>query len=345
MGKAGRIACISLPLVLTFASLICLFLVGLGGTNKNDGRLASIYFFRADTKEIHAVPNTLDSLEQTVGKSINQDLSAALSALKHNNSGSIPLNDFYTVSLWGYCTGNTTEVDGKNVSTIDTCSKPAAQYWFDPVTVWGLNSTGAASLFPKQLAAGLSTYRLVARWMYIAYIAAFVFTVLELICGLLAVFSRWGSLATTIMSSLSSTLVLLASITASALYATLAATFNTVLKQYGIQGTVGHNALVITWLAVAFSWGAGLFWLFSTCCCSGRSNNKAKRGRKSDALGGGGEKGYERVGSPYMGAGEHGNHGNHAYGAESMPLHTMGPQQSAPTKVGGGYEPYRHANV
>ena len=49
MGKAGRIACIFTPYVLTVASLICLILVGLGCTNKNSSSLNNLYFFRVST--------------------------------------------------------------------------------------------------------------------------------------------------------------------------------------------------------------------------------------------------------------------------------------------------------
>jgi hypothetical protein len=42
MGKAGRIACIFTPYMLTIASLICIILVGLGCTSK--GTLDDLYF-------------------------------------------------------------------------------------------------------------------------------------------------------------------------------------------------------------------------------------------------------------------------------------------------------------
>jgi hypothetical protein len=342
MGKAGRIACIILPLVLTFASLICICLIFLGGTNSDSAPLASIYFFRADTSDVHAVPDTSEKLAQKVGQSVNLELSGALSKLKFNNSGTIPLKDFYTVSLWGYCSGGIEKKDGANITKYEFCSKPQSQYYFDPIQVWGLNNTeGASKLFPKPLAAGLATYRTVAKWMYLAFIASLIFTILELVCGILAIFSRWGSMATTIMSALSSTFIMLAAITVSALYGTLTGTFNSVLKGYGIRGQLGRNGLSIVWLAVAFSWGAGLFWMFSTCCCSGRSEKRGRKDKRGgDQLLGGGEKGYQRVASPYMGAAD-----NSGPAGQSMPMHSMGPQSHGQTKVGGGYEPYRHANV
>jgi hypothetical protein len=55
------------------------------------------------------------------------------------------------------------------------------------------------------------------------------------------------------------------------MFATVTGAFNENLKSYGMHGSMGKNIYVTTWLAVAFSLGAALFWMLSTCCCSGRS--------------------------------------------------------------------------
>ena len=114
------------------------------------------------------------------------------------------LKDFYTVSLWNYCSGTT---DSKTHSlTFDYCGKPKASYWFNPLEVWGLNETdgaGSAGQFPKQVKAAMKTYQTVARWMFVAYVAAFITTLVEFIIGIFAVLSRWGSFVTTIISCVS----------------------------------------------------------------------------------------------------------------------------------------------
>lgn len=46
MGKLGRFACVFTPMALSLAAFICLLLVFLGGLNKNDGNLTSIYFMK-----------------------------------------------------------------------------------------------------------------------------------------------------------------------------------------------------------------------------------------------------------------------------------------------------------
>lgn len=106
------------------------------------------------------------------------------------------LKDFYTVSLWNYCEGSVVE----GSSRVDDCGKPKAQYYFDPLDVWGLNGTGTQDTVPKTLRDALNVYRTVTKWMFIAYVVAFVANVVELVIGFLAIFSRWGSFFTTIVA-------------------------------------------------------------------------------------------------------------------------------------------------
>ena len=84
--------------------------------------------------------------------------------------------------------------------------------------------------------------------------------------------------------------------------------------------------LTATWLAVAFSVCAGIFWLFSTCCCSGKSDKKSVKVEKAPYT-------YERVASPYLG--QSANQGASGSGVRMQDL--------GPGKQTVGYEPYRHA--
>ncbi|KAL8730013.1 MAG: hypothetical protein Q9166_004337 [cf. Caloplaca sp. 2 TL-2023] len=284
MGKAGRFACIFTPMALTIASLVCLIIVGLGGTNKNNSTYNSLYFFRANTTNINVSPSDLGVNIPDIPSAeaiINQTTDKAKEALD--------VKDFYHVSLWNYCTGDFD--DGKDKVTY--CSPRKNEFWFNPVEIWGLNNTGIDKLFSKELRAGLNAYQKAAKWMFIAYVVAVVTTIVEIFVGIFALFSRLGSLATTIVSTISSFFLIAFALTATILYATLMGSFNDALKKYNIRGSLGHNMFVVAWLAVAFSFGAGLFWLLSSCCCSGRSN-RIKYGDES------GRKGkYERVDSPY----------------------------------------------
>lgn len=46
MGKAGRVACIGLPYLLTIGSLVALIFAGIGSTDADSSTINKIYFMR-----------------------------------------------------------------------------------------------------------------------------------------------------------------------------------------------------------------------------------------------------------------------------------------------------------
>ncbi|KAA8647414.1 hypothetical protein EYZ11_006073 [Aspergillus tanneri] len=324
MGKGGRILCIFTPYALTIASLVCIIMVGIGCTNSSSGTLNNLYFFRANLQNLTTTASkskVSDALEAAHLKVNDGDIKTALEQIQKQ----FDVADFYTVGLLGYCDGNVTNGDHYEVKE---CSKPKAQFYFNPIEVWHLEQTGAENALPSSVRKGLDLYKNVSKWMVIAYIVAFVATIVELLVGLFAICSRWGSCVTTLVSIVAFLFTTAASVTATAMFATITGVFNENLKDYGIKGSMGKNIFVATWLAVAFSLGAALFWLFSSCCCSGRSpyNHKNKNPRAITA-----EKApytYEPLGTPAVPP-----YGNTAYPAPANHNHN---QQSS------AYEPFRH---
>jgi hypothetical protein len=168
--------------------------------------------------------------------------------------------------------------------------------------------------------------------MFVAYVIALSITAGEILIGFLAIFSRWGSCVTTIVSGASSLFTILAAITSTVISSIVVGAFNTTLKPYHIKTSLGGKMLAVVWLSVAFSLAAGLFWLFSTCCCSGQSGYKRDGGiRRQGTI-------AERT--PYT----------HEYKSIHDPYGQ--PQGSVPmnTMAGGhsrhqsqGFEPYRPA--
>ncbi|KAK4635304.1 hypothetical protein CLAFUW4_00620 [Fulvia fulva] len=350
MGKAGRVACITIPMALTIASFVCLALIEVSGWNKNT--LNSLHFFEANLENL-TVPSTGNDVITTAIDSVL-------------TSGAVA--KLYQVHLWNYCTANDTDGD------IDQCSKRESNFVFDPLDVWGFeisNDTTATSTSSADNAIesavatlknnseeyedkilgesgrkALSAYRSVAKWMFIAYQVSFWTTLATIIVGILAIFSRWGSLITWILAFASSFFTIAAVLTSTILFSVLCSALNKALEDYGIKLSLGRSALTTCWLAVAFSWGATLFWLFSVCCCSGRSNphhrsNKGGlwnaepkgqgygRGVTVEKTGGG----YQRVASPYVG-------GHHD---DQVPLQNFAAQPAGYNhQQGAGYEPYRH---
>ena len=328
MGKAGRFACIFLPMAATIMSLVSLIIVGMGGTNKNSSALNNLYFFRANTSDIAVNGSLTDNLP-------HNDFTDAILGKVSNDVAQEALNikDLYHVSLWNYCSGDFQKNSSGGMNDhITYCSPRQKQYWFNPVDVWHLNNSVTDRYFSKELRDGLNVYHSVAKWMYIAYIIAVVTTAAEILVGFTALFSRLGSLATTIVSSISSIFTIAFALTSTILYATLTGVFNNALKQYHIHGSMGRTIYVWVWLSVLFSWIAGIFWLFSSCCCSGRSDrikgySDGRRGRW------GGKKEapytYERMPSPQPGF-------HPAHGAQGgVPMDNMQPGRHT------AYEPYR----
>lgn len=108
------------------------------------------------------------------------------------------LKDFYTVGLWNYCYGKYDD----GAYTVTNCTEREAKFWFNPAKVWGLDDK-VEDLFPHSLQKGLDAYKKVSGWLFVAYIIATVATAVQLVVGISAIFSRWGSFATTICAGVS----------------------------------------------------------------------------------------------------------------------------------------------
>ncbi|KAH9868361.1 hypothetical protein J1614_007433 [Plenodomus biglobosus] len=292
MGKVGRFACILTPMLLTLASLICFAIVMIGQApfKGNDAPSTALgrdlYFFKADTSNFTADPQTvLDNLP-----GVDQINSNFLDAIQ-GSASSGELKAFYQVGLWSYCEGDK-DKDGKE--TITKCSARKFQFHFDPVEVWGLQNTSVQEVLGDKFESGMNTYEKVAGWMNWAFVITIVLTAVEFIIGFFAIFSRWGSLVTTIVSTAQTVFALAAAATATAIYGTLTGVFKSVLEPYNIDASMGSQMLSVLWLAVAFSIASGLFWLASVCCCSGKSPHKKVVVEKTPYT-------YERVSSPAFG--------------------------------------------
>lgn len=355
MGKAGRFACIITPMALTVASLICLLLVMIGQLGNNNKAPSTslgqdLYFFKvrqpqhstladplttlqADTSNFTADPQTiLNKIDDAGDKvNINNDLLNALTGA----ASSKELKDFYQVGLWSYCSGE--NKDG--VEKITYCSSSKTQFWFNPIDEWGLQNTSVQNVLGDDLQKGLNTYKKVAGWMNWAFIIATILTAAEFVVGFFAIFSRWGSLVTTILSTVSSPdiqisttctdnfqassiFVVAAAATATAVYGVLTGVFHTALEPYNIDTSMGNKMLQVMWVGAAFSIASGLFWTLSVCCCSGKSGHKKVVVEKTPYT-------YERVSSPAF--------GQHGHQLQTAPAF----KPSGHGQSGTAYEPYR----
>ncbi|KAK3099098.1 hypothetical protein LTR53_019076, partial [Teratosphaeriaceae sp. CCFEE 6253] len=144
------------------------------------------------------------------------DLTAALQ--QSYDSGR--LVKLYQVHMWNYCTSDS-RTPGDD--SIDYCAPRRANWYFDPVAVWGLNSTGTSTSTSTSTAAtatstasnvvesgiaslknntealedkvlgksareAMDAYRKVAKWMFVAYEVTFWTTLATIVVSILAIF-------------------------------------------------------------------------------------------------------------------------------------------------------------
>lgn len=247
----------------------------------------------------------------------SQNVTALDGALKAAKQA-LNMTDYYTIYLRGYCSWNGND-------EYANCSEPTttSAFFFDPITVWGLNNTGynTSQILPASFLDGLAAYKKGSQAMYYLFAIALAFDAATVLVGITAIFSRWGSLFTTIFADLASLVTVASAIAATVIFPIVSAAMNKELKDdYGIKTNVNSRGLILGWAAAALAIGAGFFWSLSVCCCSGRSPYKGYReDRRTRA-----EKTpytYERVGSPYMGP----------RNDQSVPLNTFNINMNAPS--------------
>jgi len=324
MGKVGRFACILTPMCLTLASLICFIIVMLGQTPWSGNNAPAtalgrdLYFFKADTSKLVENPeNFLDKIPDGITPDVAEKFLDAL----RGKMDAKELKDFYQVGLFSYCEGEKNTESGEE--TITYCSARKFQFHFDPLAIWGMNGTNIQEVLGDKYDSGMNAYKKAAGWMNWAFVITIVLTAVEFVIGFFAIFSRWGSLVTTVVSTAQTLFAIAAAGTATAIYGTITGVFKTVLDPYNIKASMGSQMLSVLWLAVAFSIGSGFFWLISVCCCSGKSSHKKMVVEKTPYT-------YERVASPAFGQQGH-----------QMQQWPSSQKQTPPTGQPTAYEPFR----
>jgi len=353
MGKAARFACILTPMLLTLGALICLLLVFFG-TQSKSALLPNAYFFKIDwTNFTSATADRLSSLD--VPGVPDEKLWEVLNLAKEAQH----VEDVYTIGLWSYCEGPAPQ-QGDNFKPAD-CSPRSRSFYFNPLTVWNINSTDA-DLIPKSLTSSLNAYRVASRWNIIVHTFSISTIAVALVVGLSGIWSRWGSFVTTVIIVAGAISTIAGAITVTALYGAISSALNTAFKVYGIKTSLGSSGIAIEWLAALFASAACAFWLLSSCCCSGSSNNPYRSRNDphpvhspfSNASARAAEKSpssysYQPVASPnsvpYPAAGQQQQQPSGSYWPQSsydqhqhhdIPLQPMNQHQST------AYEPYRN---
>ncbi|KAF2664988.1 integral membrane protein-like protein [Microthyrium microscopicum] len=283
MGKLARFACIFTPMVLSLLTLICLLIVFTGGIETKDTQFQSLYHYQIDLSEFKGKVQNNTYMVQGA-KLVDNFLYPLKMSAKNGD-----LKDFYNVYLWDYCSGN----DGK----LDHCSPRQAKYFFNPIVEWNLNNTLAQEKYvPEAINKPMQAFQKGTQWLFVVYVIAFISNAAAIVIGMFAICSRLGSCITTIVACVSTFFTLAAAISSTVLFGTLVGAWKAALTPYEIQVHLGPRVFALDWLAVAFSLVATLFWSFSTCCVSGKSNKKSMPS---------GEKGFPASNIISTGVGKH----------------------------------------
>lgn len=309
---AGRFFCVAVPFLLTLGSLICILIVMTAG-------LASkgIDMYSITPKNLSLTLNALKGIS-----SDNNNLNVGEFGNTNITASTLGLQNGYQVYMWNYCYQNATNNN-------NWCSKGSFNWAASALNVTALQAnisaaaikaTGQNITIPHTITDAIKAYITINRWIQIVYIIAVVTTALELIVGLFGFCSRIASCLTYFISFLSTLSIIVASAGATAASVVIVGAMDNTVKKYGVGEAINHKFLAVTWLAALFSIAGGLFWLFSSCCCS--ADRPHRRGE---------EKG------PYTPIHIVNNNGMAPGAAPYAPGPAPGAQ-----RTGGGYEPYRN---
>lgn len=321
MGKLGRFACILTPMLCTLASLVATVLLLIGGTKTN--LLPSMYQFRLDVRRIN-LQGSLDVIPGALNVNISTGVTQA-------NAQELGLSDFYTSHMWNYCSGNVTSGGSWG---IQRCTAAKSGYTFDVESIVDAESTREIT-FPDSVKKVQKGINIIQKIMAACYVLGAVSTGACFIVGWFGLLSRWGSCITTIIADAAFLFILAGSICSTALSYSLKSAFNKAFDSFGVSCTIGSQWQSATWAATVFALAASVFWMMSTCCCSGRTSKvmgqrepKGKGAMKAERN----PYTYERVASPYIGQTGGETHQN-------VPMQPFGAHHKQ------GFEPMRHGQV
>jgi hypothetical protein len=152
---------------------------------------------QADTTKFQANSTALSGLLSKADANTKKLIEGLVGQVQTNN-----LKDIYYVYMWNYCSGSKSGVNGSTIN-IEFCSPRKSQYYFNPITEWGLNGTTTQKYIPGTVDKALGAYQKGAQWLFIAYAIAFWTTVATIVVGFFALCSRVGSCLTTVVSGVS----------------------------------------------------------------------------------------------------------------------------------------------
>ncbi|KAI0390625.1 SUR7 protein [Xylariaceae sp. FL0594] len=237
----------------------------------------------------------------------------------------VGLANIYDFTLWSLCV---TPQDGKKNCTkaqFDWASKELDLGWLQRIDdAAHLNIT-----IPKEVNDGLNLFKTITKWTEIVFIIAIVALALELAAGLFTACSRAVSCVTWVISGFATLAIVATAVLLTVTASVVTGTIWAASHEYGVKTSVNTGYLAIAWLSVVFAVGAGLFWLFSICCCAPERRPYGRKSRHLDS---------EKPSGSYAPLGENRISGYSNY-------NNFGGPQRGGARSDLAYEPYSHSRV
>ncbi|KAI6246556.1 hypothetical protein HI914_05861 [Erysiphe necator] len=304
----GRVICVLLPMALTVASVVSILTVCLAGITNKSLQLFAVTTanFSASTAtldniaheifrreaQLTGIPEIIPSLENQIKNSRDivskisgvagdiVDAKTKFDALTSSEGGNITakvlgLADMYKVSIWNYCRVTGTETN---------CTDPSYDWAANSLNTSNIESqaseaSGTKVTLPDEIKAALNSFVKISKLTQIAYMVALIFGGIEILFGFIAMLSRAGSCLTYLVSGIATITITIASVLATVQASAVTAALNSASKAYDVKSKINTGFLATTWLAVAFSIGAGVLWAMTSCCCA--AGHSTGRGRSS----------------------------------------------------------------
>lgn len=282
MVKLARVGCVIFPMIITLGGIVALLSVIIGGQKKDIKR--NNYWLKIDTRWV---------TDPDMRKKWPVDKKSGFKDYPSQTKASeLGLADFYTVGLWNTCEGKfkVDKDDDKPIWKITKCNKAKGDFYFDIIKILKESSTfrgNGEDDIPKRLKDARSLSKRFHRVVLLCYVIAVIASVFTFLVGWFGLFSRWGSCVTLIFAEITMGTTFAGSLMATIIYQGYRGAFRLTRSKFGIDTEINGLVQALAWIAFGLAFVASFFWIFSSCCCSGKRDkimgkDKKKEGKQID---------------------------------------------------------------
>lgn len=191
-------------------------------------------------------------------------------------AASLGLGVKYEVNLWGYC-----RVDSNGDRNCTSPEWDWASKTFNTTVLDTLaDQTGLNITLPDELHDALNVFKPVTKWTQIGFCISLVALAIEFVIGIFANCTRVISCLVWLWAGVTTVLVIATAALATVTASVVVGAIESVGHKYNAKASVDTSFLATIWIGAGFSIAAGLFWIFTICCCKpeSRQERKARQG-------------------------------------------------------------------